>query len=48
MPAAAVEAKQRGEAEPTRDEKLWALMRELKDVVFALQRELRGEEAKGR
>lgn len=41
--AAAAAVKQRGEAEPTRDEKLWALMQQLKDLVFAFQRELRGE-----
>ena len=46
--AAAEEVKQRGEAEPTRDEKLWALMEELKKLVFAFQRELRGEATEGK
>ena len=46
--AAAAEVKQRGEAEPTRDEKLWALMRQLKDLVFAFQKELRGEATEGK
>ena len=41
--AEAVEVEQRGETEATRDEKLQALLRQLKDLVFAFQRELRGD-----
>ena len=41
--AAAVEVEQRGETEATRDEKLQALLRQLKDLVIAFQRELRGD-----
>ena len=41
--AAAVEVEQRGETEATRDEKLQALLRQLKDLVYAFQRELGGD-----
>ena len=40
---AAVEVEQRGETEATRDEKLQALLRQLKDLVFAFQKELTGD-----
>ena len=41
--AAAAEAKQRGETGSTRDEKLQAMLRQLKDLVFAFQKELTGD-----
>ena len=43
---AAAEVKPQGVAEPTKTEKLEALMRQLKDLVFAFQKELRGEATK--
>ena len=40
---AAVEVEQRGETEAMRNEKLLALMQQLKELVFAFQRELGGD-----
>ena len=43
---AAAEVKPQGVAEPTKKEKLEALMRQLKDLVFALQKELSDDKIK--